>query len=249
MEETKAPGFSPESKPTTNNSHLDLRFLQTYMFVSKKTALVFCNVSQAHTLEYADIFTLYFNLSKNVCADALTLDACYQFMHPHDAQHIRRLHSFARNFFNNLAQHHRSRYKFIAHCRLQGVDKQYQTYLIEVVVAANNTEGNIDKLLIKVMPFALPTDDFTAFGFVLNTSKMKVIPSPDAIQTKPYYLITPKEFKIAILLNQHYKQSEVAQQLFCSQHTIRNHCINMIKRTNMRNMNMLLIYLYHIGLL
>lgn len=249
MEETNDPGFSPESKPTNNNSHHNLRFLQKHLHTDKKTAFVFCNVSQAHTLEYAEIFALYFNLSKNSYADTLTLDACYQFMHPHDAQHIRRLHNFARNFFNNLAHHHRWHYKLVAHCRLQGIDKQYQTYLIEVMVSANNNEGDIAKLCIKVMPFALPTVDFTAFGFVLNTNRRKVIPSPDAIQTKPYYLITPTEYKIVQLLNQHYKHSEVAQQLQCSQHTIRNHCINMIKRTNMRNMNMLLTYLYHIGLL
>ncbi|MDO9153857.1 MAG: LuxR C-terminal-related transcriptional regulator [Paludibacter sp.] len=163
-----------------------------------------------------------------------TVELFIQLIHPDDLPYFLSFEKKGSEFFNTLAPAEYFKYKVRYDYRVKKSNGEYIRILHQVVTLQSTEEGGINKTLgihtdiNHIKPEGTPILSF--IGLEGEPSYINVAVKQILMPTKE--ILTRREKEIVRQVIQGFNSAEIAELLFISQYTVKNHRRNILAKTN-----------------
>lgn len=165
--------------------------------------------------------------------EEFTVQFFMDLIHPDDLPYFIRFESKVAEFFTKLTPEQFFKYKVRYDYRVKKSNGEYIRILQQVVTLVSTEDGGVNKTLgihtdiNHIKPEGTPMLSF--IGLEGEPSYINVAVEKSLTPTKE--IITTREKEIVRFLMQGFNSSEIAEKLFISQNTVKNHRRNILTKT------------------
>lgn len=195
-----------------------------------------------------------------ISQQSVTFDDIINSMHPDDMEFVAKAEDAAYAYiYNVLGKENILKYK-VSYCfRSKTINNEYQLFNHQaIVLTVDNNYGfgrslnihtNINHITSKnnyKIHLVGISDESDIIEIDINASKNK---KENNFKNKPVSLFSKRESEIINLITFGFTNEKIAERLFISPHTVKNHRKNMLKKAAVRNSTELIAKCMHDGLL